>query len=278
MASAPTDNEPRGFRAAMLAAQDPQFRSDLARGLSNVANRGVAAILGAPVDTAALGLSAVGFKHPAPVGGSEWIGQKMESAGLVSPERNPVAETLAAVSMPGGLTRAARGLSALADMSPAIAPSSGGGMGFTAQFGAISPEGKARLLADLQAGKGSGTYRLGDVTEGQSRALSKLGMPPTTNRDVMMTDDALRHMHDKRVIQEGFSPAEVALFAEQAMAKRSRVDLDPGKSRQQPSLLNEGLRDPVTGKKYDARMPLRAQDGAFGARSAVPDGLPPRKK
>lgn len=144
-------------------------------------------------------------------------------------------------------------------------------------MGAISPEGKARLLADLQAGKGSGTYRLGDVTEGQANQLRRAGLKSTSN-DVLMTNDALRHLHDKRVMLEGYSPEEVLRFAEQAMAKRSRVDFDPGKARQQPSLLNEGMRDLVTGKRYDARMPLGSVGDAFDARSAVPDGLPPRKK
>lgn len=62
------------------------------------------------------------------------------------------------------------------------------------------------------------------------------------------------------------------------MAKRSRVDLDPGTARQQPSLLNEGLLDLLTGKRYDARMPLGSVGDAYDVRSVVPDGLPPRKK
>jgi hypothetical protein len=147
----------------------------------------------------------------------------------------------------------------------------------SAQLGAISPEGKARLLADLTAGKGSGTYRLGDVTEGQAKLLRQSGLR-STSRDVLMTDDVLRHLHDKRMLAENFTPAEIAMFAEQAMAKRSRVDLNPAKARQQPSLLNEGMRDAVTGRRYDARMPLSEVDGGYEARSIVPDGLPPRKK
>lgn len=259
---------------------DRGFQSDVARSLSDVAGRTAANILGGPVDLAALALRPLGYQHPAPVGGSEWIGQGMEAAGVVTPERRPAAEAMATLVSPGAMVGAARGLSRFADMGPAVAPSAGRiGAGAPAvnQMGAISPEGKARLLADLQAGKGSGTYRLGDVTEGQANQLRRAGLKSTSN-DVLMTNDALRHLHDKRVMLEGYSPEEVLRFAEQAMAKRSRVDFDPGKARQQPSLLNEGMRDLVTGKRYDARMPLGSVGDAFDARSAVPDGLPPRKK
>ncbi|WP_440597251.1 hypothetical protein [Acidovorax sp. 22279] len=238
------------------AVADSGFRADVARGLADVANRTAASVLGGPVDLAAAALGGLGYQHPAPVGGSEWIGQQMERAGAVTPERRPAAELLGSLAGPSAATKAATAL------------------GFIA---AMSAEGKARLLADLTAGKGSGTYRLGDVTQGQANMLEKVGLNAATT-DVRMTDDAFRHLHDKRVVQEGYSPAEVATFAEQAMSKRSRVDLDLGKARQQPSLLNEGMRDPVTGRRYDARMPLDSQGDAFGVRSAVPDGLPPRKK
>ncbi len=243
-----------------------------------MAGRTAANVLGGPVDLAALALRPLGYQHPAPLGGSEWIGQGMESAGMVSPERRPAAEAMATLIAPGAMVAGARGLSKLAVMGPNVAPSAGRvGASAVEQLGAISPEGKARLLADLQAGKGSGTYRLGDVTQGQAKMLEQAGLKSTTT-DVHMTDDAFRHLHGKRIQQDGYSPEEVASFAEQAMARRSRVDFDPGKARQQPSLLNEGMLDPVTKKRYDARMPLDGQGDAFGVRSAVPDGLPPRKK
>lgn len=91
-------------------------------------------------------------------------------------------------------------------------------------------------------------------------------------------DSAFRHLYGKRGLFEGFTPEEIVRFAEQAMAKRARVDLDSGKARQHPSLLNERLQDQARGKLYDARMPLEDFGDAFGVRSVVPDGLPPRKK
>lgn len=257
---------------------DPQARAEVRVGLLDAANRGVVAgLLGGPVDLATLALRPFGYRVEKPVGGSEWIGQKMQDAGMVSAQRNPLAEALAGVALPGAAVKAARGLSRLADLSPQLVPSASGPASWGNQMGVISPEGKARLLADLQAGRGSGAYRLGDVTQGQANQLRRAGLQ-STGTDVRMSDDVFRHLHDKRVHLEGFTPEETVRFAEQAMAKRARVDFDPGKARQQPSLLNEGLRDPVTGKRYDARMPFEGLGDAFGARSAVPDGLPPRKK
>lgn len=141
------------------------------------------------------------------------------------------------------------------------------------QAGAISPEGKARLLADLQAGKGSGTYRLGDVTQGQAAGLDALFGRPAPSRDVFMTDASANHLLAGRIRQDGFSPEEVARFAEQAMASCARPDLNTAKGGQNPSLLNGGLRDQATGRPYDARMPLRQAEDGYEVRSVVPEGL-----
>jgi len=90
------------------AFQDPQFRKDVVRGLLDAGNRGaVAGLLGGPVDTAALAMGLLGYKNDAPVGGSEWIGQKMQNAGFVSPERNRLAEALASVAVPAAANRLA---------------------------------------------------------------------------------------------------------------------------------------------------------------------------
>lgn len=261
------------------AALDPQFRSDVGRGLLDVANRGVAGLLGGPVDVAALALKPLGYSHPAPVGGSEWIGNLMEQAGMVSPERRPTAEFLASLLTPSAGTGGAKAMGLLSEMSPEVVGSAGraGPLSMGYQLGAISPEGKARLLADLQAGKGSGTYRLGDVTEGQARALQKLGMPPTSSRDVMMSDDALGHILDRRMRLDGFSAEDVTRFAQQAMEPRSNAWIDPAASGHKPGLLNGGLLDLQTKRRYDAQMPLRSADGALEVVTVVPRGLPPRK-
>lgn len=258
------------------AVANPEVRASVARGLSDVAGRTAANILGGPVDLAALALRPLGYQHPAPVGGSEWIGQGMESAGVVTPERRPAAEAMATLAAPGAMVGAARGLSRIAELGPAVAPSAGrygAGVSAVDQLGAISPEGKARLLADLQAGKGSGTYRLGDVTEGQRKALTRLGMPPTASTDVMMTDRAFQHVHNNRVLAQGFSPEDVTRFAEQAMAKRSQVDLDVAKSGQSPALMGQGLVDQASGARYEARMPLRSDGQSYEPRTVYPRGI-----
>ncbi|WP_434513781.1 hypothetical protein AB6Q56_14465 [Dechloromonas sp. ARDL1] len=143
---------------------------------------------------------------------------------------------------------------------------------------AIDPAGKKRLISDLIQGQGSGTYKLGDVTAGQFDRLSReFGRTPAGN-DVMMNNKALNHLLDGRIGADNFSPEEVGKFAEQAMMKRSAVDLDRAKGAQNPSLLNRGLMDSESGKRYDARMPL-GLDGAgnINVLSVVPDGLRKRK-
>ena len=60
---------------------------------TDVINRGtIAGTLGTPVDLANTALQAIGLGSEKPVLGSEWIGEKMQQAGMVSPERRPVAE------------------------------------------------------------------------------------------------------------------------------------------------------------------------------------------
>lgn len=238
------------------AVADRGFQVDVARGLADVANRTAAAVLGGPVDLATAALRPLGYQHPAPVGGSEWIGQQMEKAGAVTPERRPAAEMLGSLAGPGAAAKAATGL------------------GFAA---AMSPEGKARLLADLMAGKSSGTYRLGDVTPGQANALQRLGMPQAAGRDVMMTEAAHKHLADARMARDNFTPEEVVQFAKQAMAPRSMVVRDPAGAGHKAAMANEGLVDPVTKRRYTAQMPLKAGDGAMEVVSVIPRGLPARK-
>lgn len=232
--------------AGLQAVASPQA----VQGMQDAAGRGMASLLGAPVDLAAMALIPAGYSHPAPVAGSEWIGQQMEQAGMVSPVRRPAAELLASIPSPAGAAKAGFGVAA-----------------------AISPEGKARLLADLAAGKGSGTYRLGDVSEGQGRGLEALFGSDTAGRNVYVTDQATDHMLQRRVQDQGFSPADVAGFAEQALAGRARPDLNTSKGNQHPAMLNTGVRDQATGRTYDARMPLRQVEDGYEVRSVIPEGL-----
>lgn len=87
---------------------DRQFFNDVGTGLRDAAYRGFGALVGGPVDLATMVMRPLGYKTPdnQVVGGSEWVGQKMQDAGLVSSSRNPVAEFLAAALIPGGMAKA----------------------------------------------------------------------------------------------------------------------------------------------------------------------------
>lgn len=90
------------------ALRDPQFRADYLQGLKDAGNRSAAAFFGGPVDMATMVARPFGYDVPDRdvVGSSEWIGRKMEERGMVSEARNPVAEFLAALALPGGMAAA----------------------------------------------------------------------------------------------------------------------------------------------------------------------------
>lgn len=90
------------------ALADPQFRADVGQGLLGALNRGaVGGLLGGPVDIATMAMRPLGYRVEKPVGGSEWIGDQMERMGIVGPQRNAVAETLASVAVPAAMAKAA---------------------------------------------------------------------------------------------------------------------------------------------------------------------------
>jgi hypothetical protein len=143
---------------------------------------------------------------------------------------------------------------------------------------AIDPEAKKRLISDLISGTGSGTYRLGDVTEGQLGGLAKKFNETPLSRDVMMTNGALGHIHKKRVLGQNFTPEEVGSYVDQAMRPKSVVYLDDAKSGQRPALMNEGQFDRVSGRRYDAKMPFYLDGyGNLSVATVFPDGIPKRK-
>lgn len=81
------------------AIKDQQFRGDVRQGLLDAVNRGgVAGLLGMPVDTVAGAMKAVGYDHPMPVGGSDWLCHQMQKAGLLGDKRNQTAEQWANVA------------------------------------------------------------------------------------------------------------------------------------------------------------------------------------
>ncbi len=90
--------------------------------IRDLAYRGLAATLGGPVDLATMVMRPFGYKTPDQqvVGGSEWIGQKMQDIGIVSSARSPLQEFVAsmAIPTPGGMAKgAAMALPAMAGMT-----------------------------------------------------------------------------------------------------------------------------------------------------------------
>lgn len=115
------------------ALSDPIFRQDVKRGVMDALNRGmVAGGLGAPVDLATMALRPFGYNVEKPVGGSEWIGDKMRRAGMVSDQRNALAEAAAGMLAPTGYADPIRTGSAIAGLV-----AGGGAMGDVMQ--AVGP-------------------------------------------------------------------------------------------------------------------------------------------
>lgn len=280
------------------ALTDEEFQRGTLRGLVNAGNRGVfGGLLGAPVDAATgvvnAGIMAGGLLGqgvglwPAselpqpltkPFGGSEWIGDRLQNAGYVTEDRNPLAEGLASFAVPGAMGKAGSLLPVLEMPRGRPLPSGWRGAGEAVQQrgGPLAPDGKVRLQADLDAGTPSGRYRLGDVTEGQGKGLDALFGREAASRDVHMTDEAFQHLVERRLIDQGYSPMDVVRFVEQAMSRRSRPDLNASKSAQNPSLLNPGARDAESGRNYDVRLPLKQVEDGYEVRSVIPEGLPGR--
>lgn len=242
---------------------------DLLQAMSNAAASGVSM----PVDVIAAGLERAGLKVGEPVGGSRW----MELQGLtreVSPgmqAAGDVATGLLSLGATAAAPKVARGLLALEDNLAAPAGRR------AAELGAIDLGAKKRLIEDLKGlADGIEPYRLGDVTEGQARHLAELAGRKPASRDVVMDDRALRHIIENRIEKDGFTPEEVAKFAEEALRPRAKAQMATNSRHSFPSMVNES-RDPVTGRLYDATMPLYPGEGAFVVKSVFPDGLRPRK-
>lgn len=203
----------------------------------------------------------------------------MEDAGLISSERRPVAEFLSAFATPAAGAKAARGVSHAVDHAIAnFSPGPTGGAR-AAQLGVLSLASEKRLLSDLKSRRGSGTYRLGDFNEKQLSELQEFGIPQGTPRDVMMTDEKLRHLLKGRRDENNFSEEDIVRFVKQAMEPRAYGVQDPSMRGHKVALRQDGLRDKLTNQTYSAQMPLEVRDdGLLELVTVVPKGLWGRKK
>jgi hypothetical protein len=277
------------------ALSDGGFRSDAGRGLIDAGNRGVVGgLLGYPVDAMTgvlnaglmgaglLGhetglLSAEQLPQPItnPVGGSEWIGQGMQDAGFVSPQRNPLAEFLATAAAPGALGKAGRALTAL-DFAVTDAPALPVAGRLNKQAGVLFPKSRARITQALQSGDLPERMQVGDVTGGQNKGVSAYYGGKEGPSDVYVDRDTLQHLIDRRINGDGFTPEEVVKFIQQAMEPRAKAFMNPAKIRQRPGLMNPGQIDPVTKLRYTALLPLRRALDGFDIATIIPKGLPAR--
>lgn len=101
---------------------DPTSQRQMASGLTNALSRGAVGVVGAPVDMLTMGARAFGYGVPSDkvVGSSDWIGRKLENAGMLSRNRNALAELLTGFVSPDPMD--AMKLSAM--VIPAVAKAS----------------------------------------------------------------------------------------------------------------------------------------------------------
>ena len=154
---------------------DKQAFQGMGNDLLAAANRGgVAAVLGAPVDIANqianLGRALYGYAgnkagllsadqmpqlEDKPIGGSEWIGQKMQDAGMINNNRNALAELLSGMVMPGAMLKG--GVKANQAMDAAIAnaqrPNTLNTPGYKGQRGATVWHGSPHDIQPKPGGK-----------------------------------------------------------------------------------------------------------------------------
>lgn len=135
--------------------------------IKDLAYRGLASVLGGPVDLAAMVMRPFGYNVPEQqvVGGSEWIGKKLEDVGLVSSARAPVQEfiTSMAIPTPSGLAK-------------------GAALGGAALVGAVKGRGKVADIFNLPVkSEGFGNLPLQqDIEKARSEISRTIELPTGT--------------------------------------------------------------------------------------------------
>ena len=237
---------------------DKQAFQGMGNDLLAAANRGgVAGVLGAPVDIANqlanLGRALYGYAwnkagllsadqmpqlDERPIGGSEWIGQQMQDAGLINGNRNALAELLAGMVMPGAMLKG--GVKANQAMDAAIAnaqrPRTLNTPGYKGQRGATvwhgsphdiqpKPGGKYPEFDMSKIGTGEGAQAYGHglyaaEDQGVGRSYMKAGVldnfSSTPERATEAIYNALGPWADGRV---SFGPLRSRITKEQLLEK-----------------------------------------------------------
>jgi len=146
--------------------------------------------------------------------------------------------------------------------------------------GAIDPKAQKVFIDGLSGVGNTERYRLGDIKPAQARSIlehDKSASP--TALDVFVSPGAERHIQDKRVFYDGFTPGQTGDFAKQAMRADSTV-MPPKGFGDYPSLLSQQMTDGDTGRFYNSLLPIRPVEDGFEMVSVIPRGLktkPPKK-
>jgi hypothetical protein len=122
--------------------------------IKDLAYRALASTIGGPVDLTSILMKPFGYGVEKPVLGSEWVGQKMEQAGLVSNSRDPLKEFAASVMVPGP-----GGLAATVGKGAAMIPALAGMSKLGKVEDVASIASRAKRIEDLQ----QDTQQLGPV-------------------------------------------------------------------------------------------------------------------
>lgn len=171
---------------------DSAYWDEVGSGVMDAINRGgVAGLVGASVDIVNTVMRPIGLGSDKPVMGSEWIGDRMQQAGIVSGTRNPIAETLAGFVDPA--TIAPFAMKAAAVAIPALAAFGATAIGSKANKGAkLSDLAQAMpKQRGIFAGVGAKTADLNNLD--LAKKLQAQGVPddvPTSGRGVAMSAPA----------------------------------------------------------------------------------------
>ena len=263
------------------ALKDPEFRRQVLQGLTDAGNRGLAAGLGGPVDLAELVVNAgLGLAGQKPisnsVGGSEWIGQQMQRMGSVSDVRNPSAEFLASLLMPGASVKGAKVIGKAVDnaQKPGTVARAG-------ERGAIVYHGTPHKFdkfdsSKIGTGEGAQAYGHGlylaesrDVAGQYQKTLSSDGF---LVGDRVFDPSTLRHMNVRSVARKGDIDAAIAKAQEvassdspvSALAAQDLADLQEikragGLMPNEGNLYSVDLPDDQIAKMLDWDKPLSQQ-------------------
>ncbi len=255
-------------------------------------NRGmVAGTLGAPVDLATMALRPFGYSVDKPVGGSEWIGQKMQDAGMVSDTRRPMAELAAGFALPAG-----------ALIKTVIKAAKAASTARAAAQAAINTE---KNLAGLSKAKENNTfvYDRADRSKGFGRMMGypqQAGTPHdklfSNFADQLKTPGALSEFREKILNRALSDPknfvkdpvattvlpfrGDMSIVIEAAGSGRTRVQVIKGGTPIAAARLDRGLLDSigvhesVKGQKIGADLLGFIHDSKIGNVLEVPDRSP----